>query len=295
MAAFGFALDLARRRSAPLAAPLDGLAGQIYAAFGMSRLLSSHAGPCLRARRAGDGEEADIGLTASGGLDVAALLGFAGASSAYAAIWYDQSGNGRHALQATGAAQPRLVQAGVLETGPNGRPVAAFAGAQFMDVPSAGGFLRSVPAATYAAVARATAASGQVVLASSATSSATQARALLAYSPTATAPVLQVRTMDASALANLPGAAVTAGAWTRLIGRARFAEGGIDIAVNGAVLSAPLTPAQNTPAADSAIGLRLGAFTGGSLFLTGGVSAVVLAQAALDIALLDPALARGMP
>ncbi|WP_428029269.1 arabinofuranosidase catalytic domain-containing protein [Ancylobacter sp.] len=296
MAAPRFALDLTPRWGGRAARrPLDIFAGQLYAAYGLRRLLSAYAGPCVRVRRAADGAEADIGFTATGALDTAALLAFAGAGSAFATVWYDQAGAARDASQPTGAAQPRLVTAGVLDVGPNGLPAAAFAGAHYMDVPSAAGFLRSIPVATYAVISRATAASGQAVIASSAGSSAVQARALLAYSPNATAPVLQVRTTDSSTLSSQPGAAVVSGAWTRLIGRARFAEGGIDIAVNGTTNTIALSPAQNTPDANSVIGVRIGAFTGGTLFLTGGISTVVLAQSSLDLAALDAALAQVMP
>lgn len=54
-------------------------------------------------------------------LDEYALLGFVGTGNGFITTWYDQSGNARHAVQATAASQPRIVNAGVLET-KNSRP-----------------------------------------------------------------------------------------------------------------------------------------------------------------------------
>lgn len=268
--------------------------GPLFAVFGLTLLLVAYTGPCIRVRRSSDNAERDIGF-AGGKLDVVALLAFVGAASAYVTRWYDQTGNGHYAAQATGAAQPRIVNAGVLDVGPNGKPILVFSGAQYLDLQGATGFLRNIASATYAAVSRATAASGQCVLASSATGSTAQARSILAYSPNSTAPVFQARNTDSSTLAALTGAAVASGAWTRLIGRARYAAGGADIAVNGAVVSGALTPAQNTPNADTLVGARIGMFTSGILPLTGGIAAVVLAQSTLNVAALDAALAQVMP
>ncbi|WP_428029826.1 arabinofuranosidase catalytic domain-containing protein [Ancylobacter sp.] len=295
MYGLGYGLGITQRRGVPYVGPLDGFAGQLYATSGLCRLLSAYGGPLVRMRRASDGAETDIGFVEDGGLDVAALLAFAGASSAYSTLWHDQTGNGHHGAQATGAAQPRLVNAGVLDVGPNGRPALVFSGAQYLELQSSVGFVRDVAAATYAAVSRATAASGQSVLATSTTGSAAQARSILAYSPNSTAPVFQARNTDVSTLTALTGVAVSSGAWTRLIGRARYAAGGADIAVNGTVNTGAMTPAQNTPIADTVVGVRIGQFSSGSLSLTGGMSTVVLAQSALDIAALNAALAQVMP
>lgn len=49
-------------------------------------------------------------------------------TSAYVTKWYDQSGNGRHATQATAANQPRIVNGGVIDIGQTGRPKLTFDG-----------------------------------------------------------------------------------------------------------------------------------------------------------------------
>lgn len=71
----------------------------------------SYAGPCIRVVRASDSAEMDIGFGASGFVDVTAAIAFrdgAGASTLTVKTFYDQSGNGNHATQATGGAQPLL-------------------------------------------------------------------------------------------------------------------------------------------------------------------------------------------
>jgi prepilin-type N-terminal cleavage/methylation domain-containing protein len=107
--------------STTTAAPLDQLPVPPSAAYGLRRLSLATTGPLVRVRRSSDNTESDIGTTSAGDLDTAALLSFAGAGSAFVTTWYDQSGNGRHATQTTTAAQPRLVNNGVVET-KNGRP-----------------------------------------------------------------------------------------------------------------------------------------------------------------------------
>ena len=57
--------------------------------------------------------------------------------SAYVTKWYDQSGNGNDAVQATAGNQPRIVNAGVLEVDANGKPCISYAiTANRLDVPN---------------------------------------------------------------------------------------------------------------------------------------------------------------
>ena len=56
--------------------------------------------------------------------------------SAFVTAWYDQSGNGRNAVQATAASQPRIVNAGVVDV-MGGRPAPVFSGAQWLSSPFA--------------------------------------------------------------------------------------------------------------------------------------------------------------
>lgn len=112
------------------APPLDGWAAtRIEAAYSVSRKLrTDYTGPAIKVRRP-DMTQADIGFTADGLLDTAALLTFAGTGDAFVATRYDQSGRGRHQTQTDGLAQPRIVRAGVLDVvGANNRPTAWFDG-----------------------------------------------------------------------------------------------------------------------------------------------------------------------
>ncbi|WP_051661176.1 arabinofuranosidase catalytic domain-containing protein [Bosea sp. 117] len=121
-------LDLARRRATPTPRPLDLVpAAQ---AFGLCRLGSVYSGPLLRARRASDGAETDIGIGADGWLDADALLAFAAGAAAYVAVWYDQSGNGRHAVQTSAAAQPQIAGGGAVAA-IGGRPALNLATGQY--------------------------------------------------------------------------------------------------------------------------------------------------------------------
>lgn len=107
-------------------APLDG-AGAFStpaAAYSLRKLKSAYTGPAIRLRRASDNAEADInflGFTGFTGapLDTAAANAHCAATTCFIATWYDQSGNARHWVQATAAAQPQYVASCV-----NGLPCA---------------------------------------------------------------------------------------------------------------------------------------------------------------------------
>lgn len=101
---------------------------------------STYYGPLLRVRRSNDNAEQDIYPVATPDangdrfIDTAALLAFTGANSGFITTWYDQSGNGRHATQATAARQPRIVNAGVVDTF-NSRPAITAGGITALSTP----------------------------------------------------------------------------------------------------------------------------------------------------------------
>lgn len=121
----GFLLNPFRFGSTAL--PLDGIT--TAAAWSVARLLyTSYTGnPLIYVRRSSDNAGMNIGADASGNLDTATLLSFVGAGSGYVWVVYDQSGSGRHLLNATASQQPRIVNAGTLET-QGGRPCCVFDG-----------------------------------------------------------------------------------------------------------------------------------------------------------------------
>jgi hypothetical protein len=97
------------------------------AAFSVRRLGRSYAGALLRVRRASDNAEQDIGATLSGDINAAAMASFCSSSSCLVSRWYDQSGNGRNAGAITLAAQPLVMNGGMLNS-VGGRPALSFNG-----------------------------------------------------------------------------------------------------------------------------------------------------------------------
>lgn len=274
-------------------APLDGFAGSLYGLFGLRRLVSTYAGAVVRVRRSSDGAEADIGVTLPGALDIAALLAFAGSASAFVVTWYDQSGNGRQATQSVTASQPRLVNAGAVDIGPNGLPILVFSGAQSLGIAGAAGFARNASNLTVAAVGMSSAPSGTSgFFTTSRGANLSWYRVGLLHTPTLTAVRLAASANDAD---NPPLAsrAYTTGAWARLIGRARFLDGTLDMGINGGTTSAALGTAVASVDSDGVT--RIGIAPNGGVPLTGQMSALVLSRSALDIAALDTALQGIMP
>ena len=93
---------------------LDSYSGASVA-YSLRKLSSSYSGSAIRVRRSSDNTEQDIGFTGNE-LDTTSLTSFVGANDAFVTRWYDQSGNANDATQATAANQPRIVNAGVIET-----------------------------------------------------------------------------------------------------------------------------------------------------------------------------------
>ncbi len=96
---------------------------------------STYSGPLIRVRRSSDNAESDFSavifpdVSGNRWIDTVALLAFVTSGGGFVTTWYDQSGNGRHATQASLLSQPRIVTAGVLDTS-NGRPTLVFSGTQ---------------------------------------------------------------------------------------------------------------------------------------------------------------------
>ncbi len=105
------------------------------ALFGLRKMRAAYAGSAILVRRSSDNTEQGIGFTATGDLDVTALTSFVGSGSGYVKTWYDQSGNGQNATQATAGAQPVIVASGTVLS-MNGRPTVSFNGAATLVAPS---------------------------------------------------------------------------------------------------------------------------------------------------------------
>lgn len=85
-----------------------------YAAYSV-RKLKTGATNCIRARRASDNTEQDIGFSGDN-MDTTALASFCSGTTGYVVTWYDQSGNGYDITQATTSLQPRIYASGVVDS-----------------------------------------------------------------------------------------------------------------------------------------------------------------------------------
>jgi hypothetical protein len=103
---------------------LDAYSGAA-AAYSLRKLRTSYSGAAIRVRRSSDNAEADIGFNVNGELDTIALLTFCGAGDGFVKTWYDQSGNGYDAAQATASRQPQIVSSGNVIT-LNSKPTVQF-------------------------------------------------------------------------------------------------------------------------------------------------------------------------
>jgi hypothetical protein len=83
-------------------------------AYGLRRLSRFWTGAAIRVMRTSDNSQLDIGFIGED-LDIVTLLAFVGSDNGEIVIWYDQSGNGRHAVSTAGR-RPRIVSNGVLQT-----------------------------------------------------------------------------------------------------------------------------------------------------------------------------------
>lgn len=90
----------------PISATLDAVSGDVWAAFGTKRLLSSYTGSLVNMREDGGNTNQDIGYTFDNQIDEAAINSFLGGNNGFLEIWYDQSGNGRNFQQTVDANQP---------------------------------------------------------------------------------------------------------------------------------------------------------------------------------------------
>lgn len=100
--------------------------GSATAGYSLRALSSAYIDPLVRVRRA-DGGVRDLYARADGSLDTPTLATFIGSGDAFVTTWFDQTGAGRHATQATTASQPKLANAGAVPL-VNGKPAMVFDG-----------------------------------------------------------------------------------------------------------------------------------------------------------------------
>ena len=85
----------------------------ILVALAQNLVTASYTGPIFQLRRSGDDSLGDFYADSFGRLSLGSggtgtpLLAWLGNATAYVAVWYDQSGNGRHATQTVTSLQPK--------------------------------------------------------------------------------------------------------------------------------------------------------------------------------------------
>lgn len=285
------------RFAGPMGYALDSVSRQLYAAYGLSRLLSAYAGPCIRVRRASDNAEADIGFAADGWLDTAALLAHAGTASAYITTWYDQVGGSVHsATQATGGQQPRIVNAGVIDTGPSGRPVMTMSAASTtsLGIANALDFNASAPALSIACIATATNRSTSPAV--FATGGRTGGRWWTSLSYEAATSKMVLGTLQDPPDVGADWLTIPAPVGlARTVACVDYMGGKKTLSYNGVTVTRAYPPGGAPSAGGVSYGPpRIGSWTEGAYPMDGMISCLVLARAALDIAALDAALAEIM-
>ena len=88
------------------------------AAYSLRLLDNTYTGDAIVVRRASDNTTQAIGFV-NNELDTATLESFCSGTDGFVTTWYDQSGNGNDATQASASAQPKIVSSGstILENG----------------------------------------------------------------------------------------------------------------------------------------------------------------------------------
>lgn len=131
----GFGFFRATPGGGTITPALDGYDTTPTHAYGLAQLLASYSGALVRVRRSSDDTEQDFGFAAgTKHLDAAALLAFVGGGSGYVTKWYNQGSAGSSVDQGTVSAQPRIVNAGVVDLiQSGGQPAIAFDGATYLD------------------------------------------------------------------------------------------------------------------------------------------------------------------
>jgi uncharacterized protein YjdB len=97
----------------------------IMLGYSLRKLLGQYTGNAVRVRRSSDNAETNIGFTATGDFDEAALKTFAGSGNAFVTIWYDQSGSAKNMVQTNTGLQPQILFSGSLKY-INSRPTIDF-------------------------------------------------------------------------------------------------------------------------------------------------------------------------
>ena len=98
--------------------------------YSLRKLNPYYTGNCIRIRRSNDNAETDIGFVGKD-LDTATITNFVGSNDGFVTTWYNQGTDSNDGVQTIALYQPRIVNAGVIET-INGKPTVYADGTRLM-------------------------------------------------------------------------------------------------------------------------------------------------------------------
>jgi len=107
------------------------------AAYSLRKLRTAYTGSAIRVRRSIDNTETDIGFV-NNQLDTATLTTFCGIGNGFVTIWYDQSGNAKHASNTNTSLQPYVYYLGAVTTR-NSKPTLVNSGYNYLTASTATG------------------------------------------------------------------------------------------------------------------------------------------------------------
>jgi hypothetical protein len=98
------------------------------AGYSLRRLSSTYTGFAIKVQDNVGGATLDVGFNINRGLDTAAIAIYGGVNDVFVETWYDQSGNGNNAVQATSANRPKIYDGatGVVTGSISGKPTIFF-------------------------------------------------------------------------------------------------------------------------------------------------------------------------
>ena len=104
------------------------------AGYSLRRLNSTYTGSAIQVQDNVGGSPLNIGFDSYGDLDTAAIVTYGGVNDVFVDTWYDQSGNGNNATQATAANRPKIYDGttGAVIVDANGKPSLNFKAGDFI-------------------------------------------------------------------------------------------------------------------------------------------------------------------
>jgi len=248
------------------------------AAYSLRSLSNSYADPVVTVRRSSD--DAEDSFTANEVAD-GTLAAFCGAGDGFVKQWWDQSGNARHAVQATTTAQPKIVSSGAVIL-KEGKPALQFDGSDdFYSV--AGLSYASQPFSAFFVAARKHTAAYPALLAES--SGATNGYLALGYTRFAVSDLGQIA-IHRTGLATSPSNLIPGDNVQRLLlySSSGIASGSVsvDLRMDAVNSAAPVTHSSLSTASTSIIGASKG---GGADRFQGSIQEIIVWQTVFDLAM----------